>query len=59
MIHQKYSDNNKEKESKKNFQGKSARSIRWFDLDHEWLEENSGHVKWIFYKTLSKTYQVS
>ena len=22
------------------FQGQSARSRRWFDLDHEWLEEN-------------------
>ena len=30
----------KEKTKKYNFQGKSARSRRWFDLDHEWLKEN-------------------
>ena len=31
--------NKKEKEkTKNNFQEKSAISIRWFDLDHEWLE---------------------
>ena len=42
MIPQNYSDNKREKEKTKtyNFQGKSARSILWFDLDHEWLEEN-------------------
>ena len=42
MIHRKNSDNKKEKENTKkyNFQGKYARSIRWFDLDYEWLEEN-------------------
>ena len=42
MIRQKDSENKKEKENTKkyNFQGKSAGSRRWFDLDHEWLEEN-------------------
>ena len=41
MIHRKDSDNKKEKEKteKYNLQGKSARSIRWFDLNNEWLEE--------------------
>ena len=41
MIHKKDSDNKNEKEKTKiyNFQGQSARSICWFDLDHEWLEE--------------------
>ena len=41
MIHQKHSDNKKEKENKNNynFPEKSTISIRWFDLDHEWLEE--------------------
>ena len=41
MIHQNDSDNKKEKErtNKYIFKGQSARSIRWFDLDREWLEE--------------------
>ena len=30
----------KEKTKKCNFQGQSARSRRWFNLDHEWSEEN-------------------
>ena len=43
MIRLKDSGNKKEKEKTKkyNFQGKSTRSICWFNLDHEWLEENS------------------
>ena len=42
MIHRKDSDNKKEKENIKiyNFPGQSAKSICWFDLDHDWLEEN-------------------
>ena len=38
MIRRKDSDNKKEKEKTKeyNCQGKSAISIHWFDLDHEW-----------------------
>ena len=42
IISRKYYDNKKVKEKTKkyNFQRKSAKSIRWFDLDHEWLEEN-------------------
>ena len=42
IVRQKYSDNKKEKEkeNKYNFQGQSARSICWFDLDHLWLEED-------------------
>ena len=41
MTLQKGYDNKKEKEKTKkyNLQGQSARSIRWFDLDDEWLEE--------------------
>ena len=39
MNRQNESENKKEKEiiKKYNFQGKSARPRRWFDLDHEWL----------------------
>ena len=42
MIRRKDSDNKKEKENIKiyNFPGQSAKSICWFDLDHDWLEEN-------------------
>ena len=41
MILRKESENKKEKEKTKkyNFQGKSSRPRRWFDLDHEWSEE--------------------
>ena len=41
MIRWKDLYNKKEKENTKkyNSQGKSARSKRWFDLDHEWSEE--------------------
>ena len=41
IILQKYSYNKKGEENteKYNFQVKSSRSRRWFDLDHEWLEE--------------------
>ena len=41
MILRKDSYHKKEKEKIKeyNFQGKSARSRRWFDIDHERLEE--------------------
>ena len=35
-----YDKNEKGNTKKYNFRGKSARSRRWFDLDHEWLEEN-------------------
>ena len=42
MICRKYLDNKREKENTKkyNVQGQSARSIRWFDPDHERLEES-------------------
>ena len=30
----------KDKTKKYNFQGQSARTKHWFDLDHEWLKEN-------------------
>ena len=40
MISRRESDDKKEKEktNKYNFQGKSARSRRLFDLNHEWSE---------------------
>ena len=42
MIHQKDLDNKKEKENTKkyNFQGQSAGSKCWLDIDHEWSEVN-------------------
>ena len=69
MIHRKDPDNKKEKEKTKtyDFQGKSARSTRWFDLDHEWLEENFRTREPDFYKKVyqekikgddKKTYQI-
>ena len=41
IILRRESDDKKEKENTKkyNFKGQSERSRRWFDLDHEWLEE--------------------
>ena len=35
---------------KSNFQGKSARTKHWFDLDHDWLKENSITREPDFYK---------
>ena len=42
MIGRRESDDKKEQENTKkyNLQVKPARSRCWFDLDHEWLEEN-------------------
>ena len=56
MIHRKDSDNKKEKEKTKkyNFQGKYARSILWFDLDHDWFEENLRTREPNFYKNFIK-----
>ena len=57
MIHLRKSENKKgnEKTNKYNFQEQSARSIRWFDLDHEWLEENFWRRGPYFYlKNVSK-----
>ena len=56
MIRQKDSDNKKEKEKKKNFQGKFTISICWFDIDHEWLEENFRTHEPDFYKKLYQKY---
>ena len=57
MIPRKDLYNKKEKENTKkyNFQGKSARSRRWFDLDHKRLEENSMTHEPDFYKRLYQT----
>ena len=38
-----------------NFQGKSARTKSWFDLDHEWLRENFMTRELYFYKKLHQT----
>ena len=42
MIHRKEPENKKEKENTKkyNLQGQPSRSRSWFDINHEWLEEN-------------------
>ena len=58
IIRRKDLDNKKEKEKnrKYNFLGKSARSICWFDLDHEWVEERFSKREPDLYKTLSKIY---
>ena len=56
-IRQKESENKKDKENTKkyNFQGKSARSRRWFDLDHEFIEEIFRTSETDFYKNFIKT----
>ena len=58
VIRRKDLENKKEKENtnKYNFQGQSAISRRWFDLDHERLEENFMTRETDLYKTLSKKY---
>ena len=43
----------KYKTKKYNFQGKSARSRLWFNLDHEWLKENFMTREPYFYKNVS------
>ena len=57
MIRRKdlYNKKEKEKTKKYNFQGKSARSRRWFDLDHKRFEENSMTHETDFYKILYQT----
>ena len=56
IIQRKDSENKKGKEKTKkyNFQGQSARSRHWFDLDHEWLEENFMTRKLYLYKKIIK-----
>ena len=41
LIRRKESENQTENKNTKkyNFQGQSARSRRWFDIDHVWLKE--------------------
>ena len=46
-------DKNKN-EAKFKFQGQSARSQRWFDIDFDWIEENFSTCETYFYK---KTFQ--
>ena len=60
MILWKESENKKwkEKTKKYNFQGKSARSRSWFDLDREWLEENpKTREPDFYYKQYQKTFR--
>ena len=40
--------------NKYNFQGKCVRSIRWFDIDYEWLEENVSTHKQNLYNCFIK-----
>ena len=56
MILQMDSNYKKEKEKNKkyNFQGKSARSRRQFDIDHQWLEDNLRTREPDFYKNCIK-----
>ena len=55
-IIQNYLDNKIENENTKKYQlqGRSARSTRWFDLDHEWLEETFYTREPDLYKPLCK-----
>ena len=54
MILRRESYDIKEKDKTKiyNFQGKSARTKHWFNLDHEWLKENFMTREPDFYKKL-------
>ena len=56
MILKVNSDDIKEKYKTKkyNFQGQSARTKHWFDLDHEWLKENFMTREPDFYKNYIK-----
>ena len=56
IIFQKKSQDKKEKKNTKkyNFQGQPARSRRWFDTDHEWLEENAMTREPYFYTNFIK-----
>ena len=67
IIFQKESDNKKENTKKYNLQGESAISIRWFNLDPEWSEENFTTHEPDFYEIMyqtkfrgddTKTYQI-
>ena len=55
MIRRWESDDKKEKEKVKkyDFQGQLSGSRRWFDLDHDWLEEYFRKRKQISVKTVS------
>ena len=44
----------KEIRQKYNFQGKPARKKHWFDLDHEWLQEDFITREPDFYKNYTK-----
>ena len=52
MIHRRNLDGIKEKYNTKifNLQGKLSRTKHWFDLDHDWLKENSMTREPDFYK---------
>ena len=51
----KYAATDKNKNAAKfKFQGQSARSQRWFDLDFDWIEVNFSTREPIFYNAFSK-----
>ena len=50
-----YNKKQNENKNKYNYQVKSKRSICWFNLDHEWLEENFRAREPDFYKKLYQT----
>ena len=43
-------------EDKLKFQGRSARSQSWFDLDFDWIEEHFSTHKPDLYKTINQRY---
>ena len=49
-------ENKNKNEAKFNFQGQSAKSQRWFDIDFDWIEVNSNTCEPDFYKKLFQRY---
>ena len=60
MLRQKGSEfiaeNKNKNEAKFKFQGQSARSQRWFDLDFDWIEVNFSTREPDFYKKLFQSH---
>ena len=50
-------DKNKN-EAKFKFQGQSARSKRWFDLDFDWIEVNLSHVSLMYISRFFKAMKI-
>ena len=49
-------ENKNKNESKFKFQGKSARSQRWFDLEFDWIEVNFSKREPDFYKKIIQSH---